>query len=291
MIEDLAYYRPETLEEAFSALESGGPEVCVLAGGTHLIPSIKKGVRKSPKYMLDIKGIDDLRVLEHSGEGLRLGALATVEEIIRSPEVAKRIPLLKEAGSTMGTRQVRNRATIGGNICCASPASEIISALLALDARVVAAGPGAEEKIPLADFLAGPHKTALAPGRLLKEIYIPDPPAGGGWAFIKHTRSAVDISLVNAAVRVHTDPGSGLCREVRIVLGAVGPTALRAAGAEGELAGRPLSAENIGRAAEAAARQSRPVSDVRASAEYRRQLVGVLTGRALNRAKGVLAGV
>jgi len=189
--------------------------------------------------------------------------------------------ILAKAASTCGSVQNRNMATVGGNLANASPAADTAGPLLALDARVVVAKSRGRREIPLADFFSGPHRTAL--GRaLLVEIVIPTPPRGGhdGWSFQKLGRTETDISLVNVAVGLQVDL-RGYCKWARIALGAVGPTPLRARSAEGLLVGQRLEKDQLERVGDAVAREVRPITDFRASAEYRREMSAVLTRRAL----------
>jgi carbon-monoxide dehydrogenase medium subunit len=214
---------------------------------------------------------------------LTLGALATVRQVETSPLVQQHYPGLAQAARELGSIQVRNRATVAGNICRASPSADTPPPLIAADARVTLFNPAGERSLPLEEFFTGPGQTVLAPNEILLVITAPPPPPHTGHVYLKHgRRRAMELATVGVAVRVTL--AGDVCRTVRIVLGAVAPTALRATEAESLLTGIAPDDERIEQAARAAMAAARPISDVRASADYRREMVGVLTRRAIRQA-------
>ncbi|MGH8740792.1 MAG: FAD binding domain-containing protein [Burkholderiales bacterium] len=211
-------------------------------------------------------------------EGLRIGALVTAREVEISPVILEKYLSLAQAARELGSIQVRNRATIVGNVCRASPSADTLPPLIADAAEVTLHGRNGERRLPLEDFFSGPGKTVLAPDELVTELRLPPPAPRTGKVYIKHgRRKAMELATVGVAVSLSRD-------DVRIVLGAVAPTPIRARRAEQILRGKRIDATMIERAAQAAADEARPISNVRASAEYRREMVGVLVRRALRQA-------
>lgn len=271
------YFEPGTLAEAASLLKENGAQA--LAGGTDLLVELKEQLRRAERVVniKKIRGIGGLSC--DAREGLRLGALATAREVEVSDFATRNYPNLVQAARELGSIQVRNRATIVGNICRASPSADTAPPLIADGARVKIYGPNGERAVALEDFFTGPGKTALAPGELVTEIVVPPPAPRTGKVYIKHgRRKAMELATVGVAVTLT------LNADVKIVLGAVAPTPMRAKSAEALLRGKELNDALIEQAAEAAMRESRPISNVRASAEYRREMVRVLTRRALRQA-------
>lgn len=271
---------PRTLAEAFDHLREHGPAASVLAGGTDLLVEIKEKLRR-PRIVMNIKRVAELRgfAVDPVG-GLSIGALATAREIETSRVVQRDFPGLAQAARELGSIQVRNRATIVGNVCRASPSADTLPPLIADDATVRLVGPSGERVLPLESFFTGPGRTALAPTELLAELRVPAPAPHTGKAYIKHgRRKAMELATVGVAVRLTLERGR--CAQVRIVLGAVAPTPIRARRAEALLAGEIVDESKLAAAARAAADEATPISNVRASAGYRREMVGVLTIRAL----------
>jgi carbon-monoxide dehydrogenase medium subunit len=201
------------------------------------------------------------------------------------PLIQQHYPALSQAAATFAGVQIRNLATVGGNICNASPAGDSLPALLAYGAECRLIGPEGERLVPLESFLLGPGRTALRPAELLMELHLPPPPPHTGALYIKHSpRSAMDISTVGVASVVTVAGGDGVCREVRIALGAVAPTVLRARSAEALLRGQPLEAGLIQQVARAATEDARPIDDIRGTSRHRRAIVEALTGRTLQMA-------
>ena len=272
---------PATLPEASRLLAQYGPEARVLAGGTDLLVKMKQR-RLVPRYVVNIKRIPGLDYLEHEpGHGLRIGALVTLEDLNRSVEVRKLYPVLHDAVSCMGTLEIRNRGTVAGNICNASPAAETVPSLLVLGARASVLGPEKSRSISIEELVTGPGRTALAPGELVSEIEIPEPPAAFG-AYDKFSLRRMDLAIAGAAVMLAFD--GEVCRKASIVLSAVSPTAIRAGEAEALLQGRSIREPLIREAARAAAAQANPKADLGGTVEHKRSAVEQLVQRVIRQA-------
>ncbi len=273
------YLAPITLFEACELLAAHNDEARVVAGGTDLLLKMKVD-KLSPKVIVNIKRIPDLRGLAFNSH-LTLGALTTLEEIRRSPVIREHYPALASAAAMMASVQIRNLATVGGNLCNAAPSADLAPILIALNAAVRIAGRKGERRVPLEDFFTGPGATVLTSGELLVAIEVPLP--AGPSLYLKHApRMCMDIAVVGVGVALRgSDPLLQGCESARVVLGAVAPTPLRARRAEEELLDGPLTPERIERAARIAAEESKPIDDVRGSAWYRRRMVEVLTRRGL----------
>lgn len=272
-----AFHRPRNIQEALRLIHEGAGAGRFLAGGTDLAVQADRSVR----FLVDISKLG-LNYIRPSGSGRVIGATTTMAELEKSPAIrALANGILAKAAALCGSVQNRNVATLGGNLMNASPAADTATPLLVLDAVVTFADAQGQRTAALAGFFSGPHRTA-AGGMLLLEVEVPEPPAGArvGWSFQKLGRTQSDISLVNAAAGLGLEPDHRV-KWVRIALGAVAPTPMRAPNAEALLAGRKLEPGVIDEAAAEVAREVRPISDVRASADYRRQMSGVLVKRAL----------
>lgn len=274
---------PGSVEDCLRILAERGPAAKVVAGGTDLLPQLKNGLLK-PAWVVDLSGVARMRALQpHDGGGLRIGAAVTARTLERDPGVQARYRALAESAALIGSVQVRNLATVGGNLCNAAPSADMAPPLLALDAQAVIGGPTGERRLPLAEFFLGVRRTVLRADELLVEIVVPAPPPSSGGSYLRHTpRRELDIAVVGVAAQVTL--AGGACARARIALAAVAPTPLRATAAEQALEGHPLTAERIERAAELAAAAARPISDQRGSAEFRRHLARVLTRRTLTAA-------
>jgi carbon-monoxide dehydrogenase medium subunit len=287
------HYTPKSLPEALdllhrlnsqpvsednSKIENQKSKIQLMAGGSDLMIKMKKGLT-APKTIVNIKRLPELRDLAYAEQnGLRLGALTTLGELTRSPLIRQHYPCLAETATLMASRQIRNFATVGGNLCNASPSADTAPPLIAFGATAHLVGSQGERDLPLEDFFVGPGQTALAPGELLQWIDVPPP--GGQTVYIKHTpRAFMDISLVGVCVHLKMD--GPRCQLARIVLGAVAPTPMRARHAEASLIDQTLTPERIERAAKLAAAESEPITDVGGSAWYRRRMVEVATRRNL----------
>jgi carbon-monoxide dehydrogenase medium subunit len=277
------YHAPTTLGDAGRLLiELEGASL--FAGGTDLFVEIREGLRRCD-HAIDLKriaGLDELSF--HPVHGLRVGALATVREIETAPFVRARYPDLAAAARSLGSIQVRNRATLVGNICRASPSADCAPPLIAGDATIVIQGMSGERRTAIEEFFSGPGKTALRPGEIATRIEAPPPLSGSGRCYLKlGRRRAMELATVGVAVMLRLD--GERCEDVLIALGAVAPTPMRARGAEAVLKGRRLTAEGLAEAAAAAMAECAPIGNVRASADYRREMVGVLLRRAVEAAR------
>ncbi len=282
-----AYFEPATLAEAVALLGRGNGKASVLAGGTDLLVEMKEHLRR-PDCVVNIKQIPGMEALSYdSRSGLRFGALVTSRAIEISPVVQAKYPSLAQSVRELGSIQVRNRATVVGNICRASPSADTLPPLIADGAGARIYGPAGERVVALEDFFTGPGRTVLKPDELVTEIAVPAPPPHTGKIYLKHgRRKAMELATVGVAVSLTL--ADGACQEIRIVLGAVAPTPIRARRAEDLLRGERIDARLVDAVARAAMDESRPIGNVRASAGYRRQMVGVLTRRAIEQA---VAGV
>ncbi len=274
------YYEPETLEEAVVLLGRHNGQASVLAGGTDLLIEIKEQI-KLPEYVINIKKIPGLDYLTYEdGVGLKIGALVTARAVEKLPVVVEKYAALAQAVTELGSIQVRNRATVIGNLCRASPSADTPPPLIADGARVTIFGPAGERELALEEFFTGPGQTVLAKDEILKEVAVPSPSARSGKVYIKHgRRKAMELATVGVAVTLALE--GEVCAQIKIVLGAVAPTPIRVRTAEDTLRGSVINEEVIEAAARAAMEESRPISDVRSSAEYRHEMVRVLTGRAV----------
>ena len=220
-----------------------------------------------------MKGISGLEGIEHNG-GFKLGALTTVRDIEVSPLIREKIPVLSQAAATLGSIQIRNRATIGGNLCHGSPAADMAAILLAMNCKVSIASDEGERTIGLDQFFTGPNSTVVREHEVLSQIIIPKKTEQFKGVYLKHSpRKAMDIGIVNIAIVLDADLTKGLCNQVMIAMGAVAPTPIRAKKAEALLNGKELKTERIQKAAEAASNEAKPITDFRATAGYRKDLV------------------
>lgn len=274
------YFKPESVSEALSLLAKYGNEAKVIAGGTDVMVDIK--YKEEPGCLVNIKRIPGMSAIAESGAGLRIGPLATIRELESSKLVRERLPLLWQACHQFASLQIRNTATIGGNICRASPSGETLAPLLVLEAKARLAFSDGEKTESFSSLFQGPGKTALGSKGLLTAIEIPYPPKGSSGVYLKHAvRGPMDIAVVGVAILLVPDAAKSNVQEARIGLGAVAPTPIRALKAEAMLRGKPLDSKLTQRAAQAAASESSPITDQRSSAEYRRWIVEALTRRGL----------
>lgn len=272
------YVAPQSTEEALELLGRDGS--VPIAGGTDLLVAMRKGLTR-PRCLVDVTvlGMDYIR--EREGV-LAIGATTTFSDIVDSRVVRDKVPALAEAAASIGSVQVRNLATIGGNLCAAVPSADSAPPLLALDGEVVVVGSGGTRSLPLRDLFTGPKQTALRQGELLVEIRVPLPPPGTGTCFLKvGRRRAVSLAVVNAAVAIRRRPDGTTVEDVRIALGAVAPTPVRAVRAEQVLRGQPFSEAAVEEAASVAEGEIAPISDIRGTAAYRRDVSRALVKRAL----------
>ncbi len=284
-----AFHDPETLDEALASLAAHGDAARLLAGGTDLLIGIHRG-KIAPAHVVSLGRIPDLDRIAVNG-GIRIGPMVTHRHLERAELFQGAMIALAEAARVVGGRQIRNVATPAGNICNGSPAADTVPVLLCLDAEVTTRSAGRVRQHALDDFFLGPGRTRLAPDEMLTEIHLPAPPPRTGTAFLKAgRRKAMEISVVCVAVRVTLDDGLSTIAEARIGLGAVAPTPIRARQAEFVLTGQAIEAGAFSEAGRLAAQEASPISDVRASADYRRHLISVLVPRALRLAIGRARG-
>ena len=275
-------HQPESIAEAVGLAASLAPHARLLAGGTDLIIQINRG-RCAPLHLIALDRIAALHGITSSAEEIRIGALTTHKAIERHPAFAGALLALQEAARVVGGHQVRNVATIGGNVANASPAADVVPVLLALDATVTLTGRNGTRRMQLGEFLRGPGETARHDDEVLECLAFAPLPARSATSFLKAgRRRAMEISVVCVAACLTLD-AARRCVAARIALGAVAPTALRATGAEQVLLGQAPTAELLREAGQRAAAACTPIDDVRASAEYRRMLVQALVPRALQR--------
>jgi carbon-monoxide dehydrogenase medium subunit len=275
------YYRPTTVLEVLDAIERLDGNAFLLAGGTDLLVEMKQHRGKHPP-VIDVKRVVELKAVRAENGSISIGATATARSLAASPLVSRRFPILSDALKRMGSMQIGNRATIGGNLANASPAADSAPPLLALNASVCLAAKENERSVPLDQFFVAPGKTILE-RELLTAVRISNAPQGCGVFYKLGARNAPeDIAIVSAAVFVAGETDNAARTDVRIALGAAAPTPIRARHAEERLKGHPLEPKLIEEAARLAAdKDARPISDIRGSAEYRRAMVRVLVKRAL----------
>ncbi|MCZ6474558.1 MAG: xanthine dehydrogenase family protein subunit M [SAR324 cluster bacterium] len=283
-MQNFTYHAPASLAEALALKIEDDAGTRFLAGGTDLFLAMEFA-GEPVKTVVDLKKIPELTGIEElPGGGYRLGALTLMGQIEAHQGLRAQYPALVDAATVVGGPPIRNRATLGGNICNASPAADASTPLLALGAELVAVSAEGERSLPLGDFWSGPRQNALKPGELLKEVRLPALPEGGACAFERLTRSAMDIAVVNAAAAVSLDD-AGNFASAQAALGAVGPVVLTVDGLGDALRGQPCSPEILEQVRKLAEAAAQPIDDKRASAEYRRDMAGVLAMRAVERAQ------
>lgn len=276
------YHAPTTLSEAIGLVKQLGPEAKILAGGMSLIPLMKLRLA-APRYLVDINRIAGLGSIREAEGFLRIGALTREAELERSDLLRSKYPILVETAAVIGDPLVRNMATVGGNLAHGDPANDHPATMLALEAEIVATGPNGERQIPLTSFFTGLYETALGLDEILTEIRIPIPPPHSGGAYLKLERKVGDFATAGVAAQLTLGRGD-ICERVGIGLTNVGPAPIKARQAEASLRGKRIEPEAIRQAARLAAEESQPRADLRGPAEYKRDLVRVLTTRALTRA-------
>jgi carbon-monoxide dehydrogenase medium subunit len=279
------YLAPQTLDKALSLLSQYKTKASLIAGGTDLVPQLKGRLVKTPQYIIDLKAIPGLDYIRYDkAKGLSIGALATIKAVIDSKVIRDKFNVLAQAAESMASPQVRNRGTIAGNICNAVPSADSAPALLALEAKLKLLSPRGERIVNIEDFFTGPNQTVLAEDEVLLEIQVPTPPPNSKGIYLKlGPRKAMDLAIVGVAVLVVANKEK--CQDVRIALESVAPTPIRAKKAEAVLREQMFDEFLIEKASQAAAEEAKPIDDHRASAEYRREMVKVLTKRAIEQAR------
>jgi carbon-monoxide dehydrogenase medium subunit len=284
-VREFEYAAPASLQEALELLSRGNGEARPLAGGTDLIAQMKEN-RKSPALVVDVKRIPDLNVLSFDETaGLRIGAAVSCARIAGFLPARKRYLALVDACALVGSVQIQNRASAGGNFCNATPSADTVPPIFSYGGNVVIVGPNGRWELPAEDFFVGPGQTVLSKGEIVVEITVPPPPDRSGAAYLRFIpREEMDIAVAGVASFVQFDAAGRNCQRARIALAAVAPTPVRAREAEEFLAGKTADETNFAQAGELAARAAKPISDVRGSAAYRTELVKVLTRRSLRKA-------
>jgi aerobic carbon-monoxide dehydrogenase medium subunit len=279
---DFEYFKPATIDEALSLYKRGGTKAKLLAGGTELVNEMRLG-KTQPEQVIDLKLIRSMDFMRLGDEGLQIGALYRVRDAETSPQLQQSpYRVLSHAAGTLGSPQVRNKATIAGNLCRCSPSADLIPPLIALSSSARIQSDESHRKMAVEDMLLGPGKTVLKPGDIVTELDIPRMAPHTGCGYYKLSpRKSLDLAVVGVAAMIRTNPQISKCVEARVVLGAVAPTAMRAKRAESILAGSSLSQSVIEEAAAAAAAEAKPIDDVRATAWYRKKMIAVATKRAI----------
>lgn len=283
------FAEPATVAEAVELIDGDGSRA--LAGGVDLV--LKMRLRQiSPERVVSLQklpGLGHVRAdTDLGGGGMRIGALATLRQVETSPVALQGWPLLCDAIGSIVSMQTKVMGTVAGNLCVGTPASDVAPALYVLGARIWIGGRDGERQVPIEDFFLDAGKTAVEPHEIVTEIVVPAPAAGGAGAFLKLAKTSEDIAKVNVAVNVAAN--EGICTHARVAVGAAAATPLRMTAAEEVLLGRPLDGDAIQEAAEAAAQSVCPISDVRSTAAYRRDMVRVLVRDGLQKAGARAAG-
>jgi carbon-monoxide dehydrogenase medium subunit len=278
------YHEPRSLDEATRLLDEIGNEASVLAGGTDLLVNMKLG-KTAPKHVVSLSRIEDLRGIKREQGSFTLGACVTAAELKEQEGIKAEFNGLCQSAGSLGSPLIRNLATVGGNIVTARPAADLPPSLMAYGASIVLKKGNGERIIPLEGFFKGPGQTTIEPKEILCGVLLKDPPPYSGGGYVKlGVRKALEISLVNVAAFMALDGPNGPIKEARIVLGAVAPMPMRSPSAEATLMGERPDDALFEKAGNAAAKDAKPIDDFRGSSEYRREMVKVLTKRALKQA-------
>ena len=285
---EFEYFSPQTVDEALDLLGRYGEDAEILAGGQSLLPMMKLRIA-SPRYLVDVNGIEALTGLRRAGDRLVMGALCRHADIAASPLVREHLPIMLDAANLTADVQVRNRGTVAGSLAHADPAGDWPAALLALDTGVTIAGPAGFRTTPLGEFIVDAYTTGLGANEMVTEISVGIPRQPSGGAYVKFEKRAGDFAVASVGVQIELDERE-CSRAVAVTLGALGPTPLRARGAESLLQGK-IATDDLLREAERLVREAaQPFDDTRGSAAYKRHLAGVLFRRvfaaALDRARG-----
>lgn len=272
------YLKPVSVEEVLALMSHHGNKAKLVAGGTDFMVQWKKRLI-NPEYVISLRNVPSLNFLDF-GDSLRIGSCTSHRTLELSGEIQQRYPVLHDAVCALGSVQVRNSATIGGNICNAAPSADTAPPLLVLDAVVKAVSSNAERLLPLTDFFAGPGRTTLEPGELVTEFVIPNVPPRTGMTYWKHTRRrAMDLPILGVAALLTFEEDLKTCRSARIALGVAAPTPMRAREAEAFLEGKPIDEEVLMKAGSIASSEAAPRTTIRGSAWYRKDMIQVLVKR------------
>jgi len=272
------YHAPTSLKEAADLLSRYRGEAALLAGGTDLLVKAKQRLVE-PRHVINIKSVKELNGIEEKGDGVDIGAATKLRAIEKSDIVKDRLPALQEAAKSIGSVQIRNMATIGGNLCNASPAADSATALLALDAKACVISSEGGRTLPIEEFFLGPGQTAMKSNELLAKLSLPILQDGSGAAFMKISRTSLDIATVNIAIMLRLD--DDIVIDCRIALGAVAPTPIRVWKAEETLKGKKLTDKTLQATGKMVSESVNPITDIRATAEYRREVSAALLRDAL----------
>jgi carbon-monoxide dehydrogenase medium subunit len=276
------YAAPKSVAEAVGLLAGKGDRARVLAGGTDILVQVREG-RRDLDLLVDVKHIPEVNELTYDpGRGAWVGAAVPCYRIAEHADLARTYPGLIDAASLVGGTQIQSRASVGGNLCNASPAADTIPALIALGAVCVITGPEGTRELPVESFCTAPGRTALARGEMLVGLRLPPRRPHTGSAYLRFIpRNEMDIAVVGAGVSTTFNDSGTVCLAARVALAAVAPTPLLVPEAGAVLVGRPPDAQHLEQSAALARAAARPISDMRGDADYRRHLVGVLTRRTL----------
>jgi carbon-monoxide dehydrogenase medium subunit len=276
------YFEPRTVGEATQILSDSGDKAQILSGGIDLIPRMQKGDIHA-EYVVNIQKIPGLEYIEPIGkEGFTFGAMSRLRSLEVSKSIQNGYPILYEAIHQITSVQAKYMGTAVGNLCVATPASDVATSLFALGARLKITGPKGERIEPIEKFYVDYRLTSLKRGEMVTEVLLPNPPPGTGTAFFNLVRTRADIAKIGAATAIFVQ--NGICREVRIAIGAAAPTVFRAVKAETLLTGQKITPRVINKAAETAAGETKPITDLRSTANYRKEMARVLVRRALEKA-------
>jgi len=279
------YLGPETVAETLAMLNEYGRKAKVLAGGTDLISEMKWGEYK-PDYVIalsHVSGLDNIGYDEK--EGLKLGAMCKIAQIEKSDVIKRNYPLLSQAASVLASMEIRNRATIGGNLCTAAPSADMPPSLLALEAKAVIASKDGERVLPLEEFFAGPKKTILDHDEILVRLDVPSMKPNSAGEYVKFgRRRAMEIAMIGVAALLTVEPEENRCTDAKLALATAAPTPIRAKEAEKALTGKTLDADIIEASAQMACKEASPRTSWRTTEEYRRDLIPVLVRRAIQTA-------
>jgi carbon-monoxide dehydrogenase medium subunit len=284
MMGPFEYFEPQNIEEVLSLLIEYGDRAKVIAGGTDLVPMMKQRTVK-PEYIISL-GLAGLNYVDIGSEtGLRIGALTTIRSLEQSRQLQSTYTVISQAASQLGSIAIRNVATVGGNLCNASPSAEMAPPLMALSATIRLVSLVGERIVPLDEFFTGPGTTVLKPDELMTEIQVPAPLPNTAGVYLKHSqRGGEDLAVVGVAAVLTMDSENDVCTIARLILGAVAPTPMRAYNAEAVLKGKQINDKLIKEAAQIASDESRPIDDIRSSAEYRKEMIKVFARDAIRQA-------
>ena len=276
------YIEAGSVEEAAGILSTWGGKARVLAGGVSLIDDMRRRVA-TPECVVSIRALPGIGLVQGDGvSGLGIGAMVTLRTAEAFPSIKRDYLALYEGIAHIPSLQVKSMATVVGNLCVASPASDVAPPLIAMGGQVRMEGTEGSRTLPLEDFFLGVNRTALGPGELVTLVSVPAPGPGSGGAFMRLARTATDVAKLNVAVMMRV--GDGVCQDVRIALGAVAPRPIRARKAEDILRGRKVEWKRIAAAAEAACEEISPISDIRSTVEYRKEMTKLLVRKSLEKA-------